>query len=166
MKFSSAIIISTLAVYQLVSAQSTCTAQDILDLCLTNQDIYLKTCISTDYACLCQWHSAKLSCFDNCPNDVTRHTQMGLRDTFCSIASTYATTTAPAVSGPVSSSAAVAPTPAVSDPNTPNSVPSGTTDNTTLESTTPKSQAAATKLNMAGSSLLLSAACVAGYYML
>ncbi|KAI9349372.1 hypothetical protein BD770DRAFT_394962 [Pilaira anomala] len=83
---------SVAVICQLVSAQSpTCGAQEILNTCLSNQDIYLKTCTDQDYACLCKWHTTKLSCFDNCPQDMGRPFVQGSKDTFCSIAKTYNT---------------------------------------------------------------------------
>lgn len=31
-----------------------------------------------------QWQTAKVSCWDNCPNDSELHTQQGLMTTYCS----------------------------------------------------------------------------------
>ncbi|KAI7892325.1 uncharacterized protein EV154DRAFT_505568, partial [Mucor mucedo] len=101
---------------QSVSAQSpSCAAQEVLNTCLSNEDTYLKTCIDQDYACLCKWHTAKLSCFDNCPQDLGRGSSQGLKDTFCSIAKTYNTTT--------SSSSSVAVSTVVSSTKLPSNTP-------------------------------------------
>ncbi|GAA5803812.1 hypothetical protein EDC94DRAFT_691943 [Helicostylum pulchrum] len=97
MKFVFALA-SVFVLSQLVSGQSpACTAQEVLTTCLSTEDIYLKTCTDQDYACLCKWHTAKLSCFDSCPQDVGRPFVQGSKDTFCSIAKTYNTTASSAV---------------------------------------------------------------------
>ncbi|KAK4518961.1 uncharacterized protein ATC70_009188 [Mucor velutinosus] len=44
-----------------------------------------------------QWHRAKLSCYDNCPNDLGMALVKGSKDTFCSIAQTYNTTASSSV---------------------------------------------------------------------
>ncbi|KAI8639443.1 hypothetical protein BD408DRAFT_266651 [Parasitella parasitica] len=98
MKFTFVALISSIAFSQLVSAQvAACAAQQVLTTCLSNEDTYLKTCLDrgtfVDYSCLCKWHTAKLSCYDNCPNDPGMPFAKGSKDTFCSIAQTYNTTT-------------------------------------------------------------------------
>ncbi|KAG2232022.1 hypothetical protein INT48_000577 [Thamnidium elegans] len=85
-------LVSAFVFSQLVFAQSpACTAQEVLTTCLSMEDTYLKTCTAQDYACLCKWHTEKLSCFDSCPQDVGRPFVQGSKDTFCSIAKTYNT---------------------------------------------------------------------------
>ncbi|CEP18129.1 hypothetical protein [Parasitella parasitica] len=94
MKFTFVALVSSIAFSQLVSAQvAACAAQQVLSTCLSNEETYLKTCQGQDYACLCKWHAAKLSCYDNCPNDPGMPFAKGEKDTFCSIAQTYNTTT-------------------------------------------------------------------------
>ncbi|KAI7906543.1 uncharacterized protein BX663DRAFT_548711 [Cokeromyces recurvatus] len=90
MKYFFVAVALVFAFSQMVAAQTAaCAAQNVLDTCLSNEDNYLKTCIDRDYACLCKWHTAKLTCFDNCPQNLGRASQQGLKDTFCSIAQTY-----------------------------------------------------------------------------
>ena len=94
MKFTFVSLVFSIVFFQLVSAQvPACAAQEVLNTCISNEDTYLKTCVDQDYACLCKWHKAKLSCYDNCPNDLGMAMVKGQKDTFCSIAQTYNTTT-------------------------------------------------------------------------
>ncbi|KAL0078007.1 hypothetical protein J3Q64DRAFT_1872784 [Phycomyces blakesleeanus] len=82
------LLVPILAYLETASAQTDagCAASVIFNQCLRNQDIYIKTCSGQDYTCLCKWHTTKLSCWDNCQNDVSRGSQEGLKTTFCSIA--------------------------------------------------------------------------------
>ncbi|KAI7861644.1 hypothetical protein BDF14DRAFT_1746719 [Spinellus fusiger] len=87
MKLVFSLLFSTLLLKAaLAQTDAGCAASVIFNQCLQNQDIYIKTCSGQDYACLCKWHTTKLSCWDNCANDVTRGSQEGLKITFCSIA--------------------------------------------------------------------------------
>ncbi|KAI8968475.1 hypothetical protein BDF20DRAFT_916990 [Mycotypha africana] len=129
MKSTYTVLVLAAFLVQWVSAQSTtaCAAQNVLDTCLSNEDNYLKTCINADYACLCKWHTAKLSCYDNCPSSLGRPAQQGLKDTYCSIAQTYTNTTSAvssivaATATPVSSASASAALPSSSSSNQPTS---------------------------------------------
>ncbi|KAI9030100.1 hypothetical protein CLU79DRAFT_423545 [Phycomyces nitens] len=89
------LLVPILAYLEATSAQADagCAASVIFNQCLRNQDIYIKTCSGQDYACLCKWHTTKLSCWDNCMNDVSRGSQEGLKTTFCSIATPINATT-------------------------------------------------------------------------
>ncbi|KAI9480928.1 MAG: hypothetical protein EXX96DRAFT_564739 [Benjaminiella poitrasii] len=108
MKYLFIAITLVIAFSQLIAAQTVgCAAQNVLDTCLSNEDNYLKTCIDRDYSCLCKWHTAKLSCYDNCPQNLGRASQQGLKDTFCSIAQTYSNATSSSIA-PVSVPSATA----------------------------------------------------------
>ncbi|KAI8388108.1 uncharacterized protein BYT42DRAFT_558976 [Radiomyces spectabilis] len=80
-----------------------CAAQAVFNLCLQNEDGYLKMCSNEDYNCLCKWHTAKLACWDNCPNDPARSAQDGLQQTFCAIAKAHNSTTSGQPSNPAPS---------------------------------------------------------------
>ncbi|KAI9499515.1 hypothetical protein BDB00DRAFT_783016 [Zychaea mexicana] len=73
-------------------APAGCTAANVFTQCLQNEQDYLKTCKDQDFACLCKWNTAKLSCWDNCPNDPARATQAGLVSNYCAIAGANAPT--------------------------------------------------------------------------
>ncbi|KAI8148946.1 hypothetical protein BJV82DRAFT_708803 [Fennellomyces sp. T-0311] len=91
----------------LVAAQAPagCTAATVFNQCLTDQDIYLKTCKDQEFSCLCKWNQAKLSCWDNCPSDPSRATQQGLVQNYCAIASANAPSSTSAL--PSSTSASI-----------------------------------------------------------
>ncbi|KAI8384740.1 uncharacterized protein BYT42DRAFT_563506 [Radiomyces spectabilis] len=129
MKFTTSAILGLVAIVALTekaSAQNTttpCAAQDVFTLCQSNQDTYIKGCQLEDFQCLCRWHKAKLSCWDNCPNDAGRHTQDGLVTTYCSMPGANVTSiwvppssTAPPVSQPTSSGNPTKPTDASNTP--------------------------------------------------
>ncbi|CAO3636763.1 unnamed protein product [Cunninghamella echinulata] len=61
-----------------------CSDQPVFELCLKNQENYINGCRTDEFACLCRWHSSKLSCFDNCPLDTGKETQAGLVKHMCS----------------------------------------------------------------------------------
>ncbi|KAI8073809.1 hypothetical protein BC940DRAFT_289234 [Gongronella butleri] len=61
-----------------------CGDQVVFDQCLRNQDNYVKRCIPKDYACLCRWQQSKVSCYDNCPQDVNKETDVGIATHYCS----------------------------------------------------------------------------------
>ncbi|CAO3595250.1 unnamed protein product [Absidia cylindrospora] len=61
-----------------------CSDQTVFELCLKNQDNYIKACRPEEYACLCRWHSSKLSCYDNCPQDTGRIEQSKVVKDACS----------------------------------------------------------------------------------
>ncbi|KAI8097496.1 uncharacterized protein BX664DRAFT_326542 [Halteromyces radiatus] len=61
-----------------------CSDQTVFELCLKNQDNYIKGCRSEEYACLCRWHSSKLSCYDNCPQDAGKLEQSRTVKDVCS----------------------------------------------------------------------------------
>ncbi|KAL9545846.1 hypothetical protein MBANPS3_006957 [Mucor bainieri] len=132
MKLTFVALVSTVTLSQLVLAQTVpCAAQEVLNTCLSNEDNYLKTCQGQDYACLCKWHKAKLSCYDNCPNDLGMALVKGSKDTFCSIAQTYNTT---ASSSAVASS--VAPATSISGSSASVALPSSSSSTTASSSST------------------------------
>ncbi|KAI8332205.1 hypothetical protein BC941DRAFT_516975 [Chlamydoabsidia padenii] len=61
-----------------------CSDQTVFELCLKNQENYIKACRVDEYACLCRWHSSKLSCYDNCPQDAGRLEQSRVVKDACS----------------------------------------------------------------------------------
>ncbi|KAL0095845.1 hypothetical protein J3Q64DRAFT_1708927 [Phycomyces blakesleeanus] len=96
MKFTATLtttIVAALALGQTVSAQNVteCAVAGIFNQCLQNEDTYIKTCIVTDYACLCRWHTVKLSCWNNCPNEPGRATQQSLTTSHCAMPGANAT---------------------------------------------------------------------------
>ncbi|CAO3639708.1 unnamed protein product [Cunninghamella blakesleeana] len=54
------------------------------DLCLKNQDNYINGCKPDEFACLCRWHTSKLSCYDNCPLNIGKEEQTGKVKHVCS----------------------------------------------------------------------------------
>ncbi|KAI7861393.1 hypothetical protein BDF14DRAFT_1881840 [Spinellus fusiger] len=81
------VVVAALTFRQYVLAQNVteCAVAGIFNQCLQNEDTYIKTCITTDYACLCRWHTVKLSCWNNCPNDVGRATQQSITTSACAM---------------------------------------------------------------------------------
>ncbi|KAG2204967.1 uncharacterized protein EV154DRAFT_505368 [Mucor mucedo] len=67
------------------SAVSACAVQSTFELCLHNEDNYIKTCQEQDFACLCRWNKEKLTCWNNCPNDEGFPRQEGLVSSLCSM---------------------------------------------------------------------------------
>ncbi|KAG1640988.1 hypothetical protein G6F44_006285 [Rhizopus delemar] len=67
------------------SSTSDCAVKSVFDLCLQNEDDYIKRCQDHDYACLCTTNRQKLSCWNNCPNDTGLATQEGVVQTICSM---------------------------------------------------------------------------------
>ncbi|KAI8353635.1 hypothetical protein EDC96DRAFT_517113 [Choanephora cucurbitarum] len=67
------------------TSTSSCALQATLDLCLQNEDNYIKTCGQQDFACLCRWSKEKLSCYSSCPNDVGVGSQKAIVDSYCSV---------------------------------------------------------------------------------
>ncbi|KAG2201379.1 hypothetical protein INT46_010184 [Mucor plumbeus] len=67
------------------STVSACAVQSTFELCLQNEDNYIKTCLEQDFACLCRWNKEKLTCWNNCPNDEGLARQEGVVSNFCSM---------------------------------------------------------------------------------
>ncbi|KAI9322242.1 hypothetical protein BX666DRAFT_1893012 [Dichotomocladium elegans] len=63
---------------------ASCAAQTVFDQCKQNEDNYLHTCKQEDYACLCRWQTAKVSCWDTCPEDTEKEAQKSLMTSYCS----------------------------------------------------------------------------------
>ncbi|KAI8369067.1 hypothetical protein BD560DRAFT_397896 [Blakeslea trispora] len=110
------------------TSTSSCALQATLDLCLQNEDNYIKTCGQTDYACLCRWSKEKLSCYSSCPNDVNAATQKTLVDSYCSVPGANVSVAPWTSSGVPTSTAIAANTASVS------SVASSTPSNTNSKS--------------------------------
>ncbi|KAI7876914.1 hypothetical protein K492DRAFT_198107 [Lichtheimia hyalospora FSU 10163] len=84
---SCAAVLALECIVVLGQAPAGCTDQQVFSQCLTNEDNYLKTCKSDDFACLCKWNRVKLQCWDNsCPNDPARATQAGVVESLCGVA--------------------------------------------------------------------------------
>ncbi|KAJ8656608.1 hypothetical protein O0I10_007685 [Lichtheimia ornata] len=87
------------ATNQIVYAQNAnCPAQTVFNQCKQNEDNYLRTCKQDEYACLCKWQKAKVSCWDTCPEDSEKETQKTLMMTYCSQPGANVTTLASSVS--------------------------------------------------------------------
>ncbi|CAO3610226.1 unnamed protein product [Cunninghamella blakesleeana] len=116
MKFTTVGLIALAATAQSVLGQTACSDQAVFDLCLQNQDNYLKTCGPTDYQCLCQWNKAKLTCYTSCPNDPTKGSQDNVVASYCNIPGANVTSTwtgsitTPTASSSVSASGSASPT--------------------------------------------------------
>ncbi|KAI9497783.1 hypothetical protein BDB00DRAFT_592000 [Zychaea mexicana] len=114
----STIAVAMVAFSQTAQAQSTCAAQTVFDLCKQNEDNYIKTCNQGDYACLCKWQKAKVSCWDTCPNDTERGTQEALMTTYCSQPGANVSNILPSTSlASISQSASSTPSPSASESN-------------------------------------------------
>jgi hypothetical protein len=78
MRFSA---ITLLACAAVAAAQSTtaaaggakvCEAQNIVDACVFGYEQQLKNCDNTDYICLCDVYTNKLTCYNNCPESAEK----------------------------------------------------------------------------------------------
>ncbi|KAG1136463.1 hypothetical protein G6F38_012033 [Rhizopus arrhizus] len=67
------------------TSNSACAVQSVFDLCIQNQDDYIKRCGNQDFACLCSTNKQKLSCWNNCPNDTGLLSQQGAVENYCSM---------------------------------------------------------------------------------
>ncbi|KAG0732514.1 hypothetical protein G6F57_020158 [Rhizopus arrhizus] len=67
------------------TSTSACAVQSVFDLCIQNQDDYIKRCGNQDFACLCSTNKQKLSCWNNCPNDTGLLSQQGVVENYCSM---------------------------------------------------------------------------------
>ncbi|KAG1048289.1 hypothetical protein G6F43_009307 [Rhizopus delemar] len=67
------------------TSTSACAVQSVFDLCIQNQDDYIKRCGIQDFACLCSTNKQKLSCWNNCPNDTGLLSQQGVVENYCSM---------------------------------------------------------------------------------
>jgi len=86
MRFS--VVALIVAAGSLVAAQTSdsCTAKAILLRCLEDTKPQVTTCVSNDYACLCNRQKAVLTCFNNCPNDQGIHAQQATVTALCNAA--------------------------------------------------------------------------------
>ncbi|KAL6907079.1 hypothetical protein GGI43DRAFT_396591 [Trichoderma evansii] len=75
---------------------STCLAEYILRDCLHSTTKTADACDPTDYTCLCAAYQAVLTCYNNCPNDISAPAVKNQADSYCRVASQFATTTAAA----------------------------------------------------------------------
>ncbi|KAI8885368.1 hypothetical protein K501DRAFT_180112 [Backusella circina FSU 941] len=116
-----------------------CAVQGTFELCLRNEDNYIRLCQETDNACLCRWHREKLTCWNNCPKDEGLRAQEIIVNNYCSmpganVSITPWTSTAPATSVPIA--------PTYSPAMSASSVPTTPTN--------PKSDATALTMGQAG----------------
>ncbi|KAI8083309.1 uncharacterized protein B0P05DRAFT_536870 [Gilbertella persicaria] len=104
------------------TSTSSCALQSTLDLCLQNEDNYIKTCQAQDFACLCRWNKEKLSCYSSCPNDLGAGAQKALVENYCSMpganvsVAPWTSSVAPTSTAILSSSAAASSTAASVSP--------------------------------------------------
>ncbi|KAI5246209.1 hypothetical protein E4T47_00263 [Aureobasidium subglaciale] len=75
----------------LAAAQSTstCPAQSVLNLCVSQQQASTSRCGSNDYDCLCQGYTNLVVCYNNCPNDAGAFTASQNKIQYCQAASQY-----------------------------------------------------------------------------
>ncbi|ORY93477.1 hypothetical protein BCR43DRAFT_527023 [Syncephalastrum racemosum] len=73
---------------------ATCADQTVFDQCKKNEQNYLDTCTNNDFACLCKWQTAMVSCWNSCPDDQEKGTQQALQTTYCSQPGANVTTVA------------------------------------------------------------------------
>ncbi|KAI5209390.1 hypothetical protein E4T39_00697 [Aureobasidium subglaciale] len=85
------ILIAILAGIDLAAAQSTstCAAQSVLNLCVSQQQASTSRCGPTDYDCLCQGYTTLVVCYNNCPNDAGAFTASQNKIQYCQAASQY-----------------------------------------------------------------------------
>ncbi|KAI9312187.1 hypothetical protein BX666DRAFT_861137 [Dichotomocladium elegans] len=95
----------------LAQTSADCVDPQVFVQCLSDQDVYLRTCKDQEFACLCKWNTVRLQCWDNsCPNDSARGTQAALVQNYCAIADALS---------PSASSAAPQPTSISTSPTSP-----------------------------------------------
>ncbi|KAI7903489.1 uncharacterized protein BX663DRAFT_506644 [Cokeromyces recurvatus] len=95
-----------------VPTGNVCAVQSTFELCLQNEDNYIKTCQDQDFACLCRWNKEKLTCWNNCPNADGYGAQQALVQNYCSmpganVSITPWTSSVAATSTPIVQSSAV-----------------------------------------------------------
>ncbi|KAI5212890.1 hypothetical protein AUEXF2481DRAFT_521421 [Aureobasidium subglaciale EXF-2481] len=84
-------LIAILAGSCLATAQSTstCPAQSVLNLCVSQQQASTSRCGPNDYDCLCQGYTNLVVCYNNCPNDAGAFTASQNKIQYCQAASQY-----------------------------------------------------------------------------
>ncbi|KAI8988341.1 hypothetical protein BDF20DRAFT_855204 [Mycotypha africana] len=137
------------------SSTSSCPVQSTFELCLKNEDNYIKTCQEQDYACLCRWHKEKLTCWNNCPHDLGLPNQQALVNDYCSRPGANVSI-APWTSSAPATSATLAPTQVAV--NTPSSSPTAATNK--------PSSASNLLAHQSGAVLAAGAAAIAAYMFL
>ncbi|KAJ8659634.1 hypothetical protein O0I10_004613 [Lichtheimia ornata] len=119
------VVLALKCIVVLGQAPAGCTDQQVFSQCLKNEDNYLKTCKSDDFACLCKWNRVKLQCWDNsCPNDPARATQAGVVENYCGVAKANSPATTAAASSTMAQSSSKLPSASsTAQPTTSSSLP-------------------------------------------
>ncbi|KAJ2160181.1 hypothetical protein GGF46_002443 [Coemansia sp. RSA 552] len=73
-------------VVELDASTKPCSAQNVLDNCLTQQKQVLAMCSYSDWECKCQAQKSIAGCFGNCPSDQARPSHEGQVGVFCDAA--------------------------------------------------------------------------------
>ncbi|KAJ6264323.1 hypothetical protein Dda_0468 [Drechslerella dactyloides] len=76
-----------------VTGSSSCAAQNILNVCISQAKARLSACTATDYGCQCEVQQAVVQCYNNCPNDAGLYAEKGTLSSYCVAASATIKTT-------------------------------------------------------------------------
>ncbi|CAD0106629.1 unnamed protein product [Aureobasidium uvarum] len=71
------------------SSTSSCPAQNVLNLCVSQQTAANTQCGPTDYDCLCTGYTNLLVCYNQCPNDPNAFGASQNKVQYCQAASQY-----------------------------------------------------------------------------
>ncbi|KAI8972939.1 hypothetical protein BDB01DRAFT_854310 [Pilobolus umbonatus] len=160
MKFTSATIISALAVHQMVYAQETCNFDEVAN-CMAVIEPTIYSCMTStsnvetvDYNCLCDKYKEMVACYDQCLDSTEKALQEQDTKEACAMISG-------GTLGETPTNSVISGSPIASD------LPSTTTAATTpTSSTSEKTESGAGQLKVVGSSIVLSALCFVSYYIL
>ncbi|KAK3342990.1 hypothetical protein B0H65DRAFT_443762 [Neurospora tetraspora] len=83
------------AMFAVAAAQTTsvCGAAYIVETCLGTENSRLALCGRDDYGCKCAQYPNIIACYNNCPNDPRKASDMGQRDTWCALDKQYPSST-------------------------------------------------------------------------
>ncbi|KAG2176333.1 hypothetical protein INT43_005567 [Umbelopsis isabellina] len=78
MKYSTSIIATGLLINEVMQVALGCQDAAVFNLCMKDQQANVNNCAAADYACLCQFQQAVLSCYNNC-NDSQSASQAAIQ---------------------------------------------------------------------------------------
>ncbi|KAH8555344.1 hypothetical protein BGW37DRAFT_476784 [Umbelopsis sp. PMI_123] len=90
MKSTTLLSIASILAYTNAQASSTCQDAAVFNLCMKTQQANLNNCGPVDYACLCQWQKAILTCYNVCYDSASANQaaiQQGVVSSICGAAS-------------------------------------------------------------------------------
>ncbi|KAJ4401033.1 hypothetical protein N0V85_005610 [Neurospora sp. IMI 360204] len=90
-----AALLPLVAMFAVAAAQTTsvCGAAYIVETCLGTENSRLALCGRDDYGCKCAQYPNIIACYNNCPNDPRKASDMGQRDTWCALDKQYPSST-------------------------------------------------------------------------